>query len=162
MDRDEIVNHLIDRIVDQQSVIEREVAVLERIDDKLERVARSDEKRETSIEAMLPEIKVAIDGMKTALVELKGDIRVLVDNVKDVEKKSDETKIAAVDAKHAAENMSGPFPRQELDVDDTDKAIGKIVRGLAKTEYVRTTVLVGGGSGLGAGLHWLAQHLWRK
>lgn len=65
----------------------------------------------------------------------------------------------AKDVDDVQREVTGAHPLAPLEVDDTDKAIGKLVRGVFKRGWVRLATTAAGGLGLGGALHWLIDHL---
>jgi hypothetical protein len=114
------------------------------------RIANASEETNAMALNEVREAKAAHEGVLGELVEIRGKLAVLVDNIKDAEDAADEAKVAVREA-------TGGFPRQDLDVGDTDKTIGKVVRHVAG-KALPWFLTTGAGAALMHLWHWLAGH----
>ncbi len=61
--------------------------------------------------------------------------------------------------KDVQREITGAHPLVPLEVDDTDKAIGKFVRGIFKRGWTKIVAAAAGGLTTGGLIHWLIAHL---
>jgi hypothetical protein len=148
---DELVKNLADHVAALATRVERGAF-------QSTRIANASEETNAMALTQMQETRAAYEKVAVILAGINAQLAVLVDNIKDAEKKADDAKVAAIDNKHALEHLSGSFPLMPLDVDDTDKKIGRVVRGAFKHAWVRAAALLTGGGVVGTAWHWLIDH----
>jgi hypothetical protein len=126
MSTDDLIRTLADHVAALATRVERGTF-------QTTRIANASEESNALVLTEAREARTAHVATVIALENISKQLAVLVDNIKDGEKKADDTRLAAIETKHSIENLSGSFPRVELDTSEsekTDRTIGKVVRGV--------------------------------